>query len=861
MMRADENMVILYMAKAIIVKMFSTLIREMPSNRRKRRCMPANYSSSLSTESNALASMNIYCKSQANKAKTSKQNVISLSFLIVLVQISHYTKIITESEAKSINTCCSSNQLGRVYRSSNNKFRIIDASDYLADRSKYAVGQQNLALQIVTNDTKPNNYATIDKNEAEKARELEDAALLYTNNHNSNKKLKSKLRNSLAYKRPYDVQVSDVHNDGYKFNQDSDILNKTSSIREEAKNQSDRWTFYIAEPGDTVKSDGPLNETHSEPSDVNSTSSTRKPLATSPADDLSPRLQLTNRRRSELIRTQHRPPWSLLKNVQQNYTAKFEHLGKKFRLKLTTIAPSALTTQEIFKLISSAHSPVKIGINMIPTIRRNKTASAQKHEGLEEKSAPIDGGHSTHLVPSFAEMGRKSLVGQYKGKERPSAQRIDEAEASEMSSAETGTLASDTKNTSILDRGVLSPAILVNDDEETNEDYSGKNDIGDRDYGNLNGKRHLFNYTVKTQNRPDGRPVTIIRNSKIRVVARPTTQAPNFIVIPNKIKIETTLAPPITAITNTTLVRMIAKQKHKYDDSITSAPLTVIDNDAFRVPQNATVIHNNRLLVRIRPGQQQTQRFQVTTEYPYYNPVAGITPPYPTNPRTTTPRPTPKVSNVIHSPNQSTTASPSSKFGSQKIRFPATPPLADGLESSQQQLPPSRLNISVPSDANLVGPNRVPEKITMETEEQVPSSSLVVSDSTIVGRPPHGSSTINQDGIVRLSTTRRPNRQTTKRINIVSANTTIVTTSPDQLQEVLSSVISSHQNDIHHVNQNRPSHKPDFLQSIANFFNGSVATTFLAIVTAIKTVLVAVLIMFLPPIALTAAIVQAISLG
>lgn len=647
---------------------------------------------------------------------------------------------------------------------------------------------------------------------------------------------------------------------------------------------------------------------------------TQKPTTTTPKPNrpfpLSPR--------SELIRTQHRPPW--LWNAHQgshnNRLIIKDSLGaKKVRLKYTTLAP--MTTTEFFKLISSAHSQITDDTHRVSPQRSKLSLPVNSNQfqyaeqtgdqneqldrsdarlGLQERkprttttttsttTAPTttkSTGNTDHMSTSATE--QTPTMGYY----------FDNREK-----IQTTTMASrETNSNSNLDRlmgsgHVLSPEILVQDDDPEADDLQ----VGDEQpmkAGMMPGRkppkkgtgsrRPLINYTINyPKSNSKRKPVIIIRDGP----HRHSTRSPTLVVIPSKITITEmpalasklprpsptgppralppTQAPQVqqhmTIVPQ--MVRLIAKQKHKYDENITSPTLTVIDNDVFRLPPNTTAVHNNRLLVRSKPGKPIPSRIQLTTEYPYYNPVAGITPPYPSNPTSRPNRLQAPVQPGSHyglmkpgadNPTVSSTTPPST-FGAQNIKFPA---LASEEVPTHLE-PPDKMNISVPDTANMVGPNEnVPDKIVMETEGQIarPPEAIVVSDSTVVSRP-NGANTINSDGIIRLSTTPRPSRfSTTKRINIVSANTTVITTNPDELHDVMSNVImGSHQND-HISQQNRPQPRPGFLESIAKLFNLGVTTSAIALITLVKTVLVAILVMFLPPIALTAAIMQAVNIG
>lgn len=896
--------------------MISSHTRAVPNGRRRWRA-----SEQLSMQAKLKRSL-------ANKilAKYSAiSTIIKAIYLIIFVALTICNIHIRSSLA--LQTKSSGNNLP--------KFKIVEAYSLSETGSKPPVTQQSLALEIKINETDSKLNQAVSKDEpshnypvfkASKASQLEgnEIPLLFANNHNSNSGLHSPLfenrskKRYLARKRPYDVPMDDSHS-SFSFNQDSHVLTRdnpnsgkkgpidesTSNNRINDINKRNNL-FYSLEP-ELVKRAGQLDQQEAGHLSMiissMSTTTTKTPTPKQAEIDQAKKWSSRSGQRSELIRTQHRPPWMWTKHHRKYHIGQFEHSGNKFRLKLTTIAPNSLTTAEIFKLISSAHSPIKLAIQKLQS-NSTKNSQTDKHNQAFKTSetfpsrpkddskpneitaittqAPFSTTTTTITTDSITPLSmedrafkRHNLTAQNSGEKVPSQEDRDSIVTAPSDNHSQLSLNNATVQVG-HNRGVMSPAILVRDGDETDQGDGGHDGGLYNQDSVMNGRRQLVNHTITRK--ANQIPVTIIRHSKIRPVTMITsvpvatsTEAPGLLVIPNKVTIQTIVAPVLITTTTTRaprdLVRLIAKQKHRYDDNVTSSPLTVIDNDAFRLPQNTTAVHNNRLLVRIKPGQQQLQRIQLTTEYPYYNPVAGITPPYPSGSATTTRRPVAKPSSNYGLINSTTTPVPQSNFGAPNIKFTAPVPstvFTEHLDPPYQQeppLPPDRLNITVSSDANIVGPNKVPDKIFMESEERPPLSSLVISDTTLVGRPPYGSSTINQDGIIRLSTTRRPRPQTTKRINIVSANTTIVTTSPNQLNDVLSSVISSHQQDNnHHVNQNQPP-RPGFFATIAQLFNSSVATTVVAVITVIKTILVAILIMFLPPIALTAAIVQAVSLG
>lgn len=571
--------------------------------------------------------------------------------------------------------------------------------------------------------------------------------------------------------------------------------------------------------------------------------------------------------KSELIRNQHRPPWRWRPSQAAAESERRDNMADRYEYMFTTL-PSATAT-DFFNLISSAHSPIKL---TRPSVQKRKFSYAGPSQ-VSINSVKLNKGQNNDH------------------RNQTTNETMTTTTTSTVSPITTGTPATNTsslsQNASLAGR-VMSPEILVSDGDSGNQNRrkgsllvrgpsNGNRPNSDSRFDGLDSNvslyepsesRHIVNLKLNTSNSnyySSRRPILIV-SRKPNV----TTREPTILVIPEKITVQEEEPPttPFTLVTTTgapQFVRLISKQKHKYDDNITSPTLTVVDNDAIRLPPNAISVHNNKLIVAIRPG-RPLRRHPPTTQFPVYNIVAGITPPYASNPTTIQITRPPSSNGSVYGllkptgADTTTTLAPST-FGAQNIKFPAPEPTS--LQPDHAE-PPDKLNISVPDSANMVGPNKVPDKIVMETEEQYnrPPDAVVISDSTIISRP-YGSNTVtNQDGIMKLSTTRRPSRfTTTKRINIVSANTTVVTTNPDQLHEVLSGVIATHQQDhIHHVNQNRPS-KSSLLATLANFFNAGVTTSAIAILTLLKTIFVAILVMFLPPLALTTAIMQAVSMG
>lgn len=661
--------------------------------------------------------------------------------------------------------------------------------------------------------------------------------------------------------------------------------------------------------------------------------------------------------RSELVRTQHRPPWRKRPPAPQPASSK-----KYNRLRFTTVAPFLLnvpTTTEFFKLISSAHSPIRSLLNTANSSFKNDTDEAINRSASPYEQLDHNRRFSGNKLVATGSNRQDGGVPQYHYKHKLDVNRnkfvISEPTKSpafkDRSTTTTTIQPNDTLYNSLVSRlgtqdgRILSPTILVNDDDEgSNSTGSGQtvdhvvtiakpsNSLQlDENYSNSTGnstdaRSHLLmlsNNNSANEMMPtthysgsgaNKRPVTIIR----RHFKYPTTKAPALVIndIPDKIKIidngptrltttttttttlhttstsSSTLSPPTHMPSSLTFnfkepsnnhmfdhssggqVRLIAKQKHKYDDNVTSQTLTVVDHGASRLPPNSTSVHNNKLIVAIRPGRPK-RRQPPTTQFPVYNIVAGVSvPPYQTTPTmnsTQYARP-PSIDGSFYGllkPNNSdsmstTTMSPFDTFGAPNIKFPAASPHTLQV---QHESPPSlefidKVNISVPNNANMVGPNRVPDKLHLDTSEQhfkPPPDKILVSDNNnlIGGNRPF-------DLILRPSTTRRPvNRQsTTKRINIVSANTTVVTTSADELHDVLSDVIAgSHQQSSGIGSNNRPTGRPGILDSLSNILNAGVTTSAVAVLTVIKTIFMALLLMFLPPIALTAAIMQVVSIG
>lgn len=351
-------------------------------------------------------------------------------------------------------------------------------------------------------------------------------------------------------------------------------------------------------------------------------------------------------------------------------------------------------------------------------------------------------------------------------------------------------------------------------------------------------------------------------------------------------------------------VRLIHKKHNKFDDNIVSHTITVVDNHAFRLPPNATSVHNNKLIVAMKPGRPRRRpQHPATTQFPVYNIVAGMTPPYgppPTAYPTRSPAPMPGYGLITIKPGSTTTASSNANpandgqtdlatqqstsngqstsptmtpFGAQNIKFPAQVPSSLQINDNQQTATPTNLieniNISTPlnepgllfgdqqgSDSSTTTTHhqvhKVPQKIHMETDEQIvrpPPNHIIISDE----------STTNY---FHITTTRKPTKPTpTKKINIVSANTTLVTTNPDELHDVLNHFIAeSHHNHQkpHYLGNQRPSKKPGIFEFMSNLINSGLTTSTLAIITLVKTLFMSLFVLLLPPIALTVGILQAV---
>lgn len=604
-------------------------------------------------------------------------------------------------------------------------------------------------------------------------------------------------------------------------------------------------------------------------------------------------------RKSELIRTQHRPPanWNSSRlaaadresNERQEIIKK---LGIRFKQSSSTVAPK-LSSSDFFELISSAHSPVSY-----------KFSEAAKPALQPKPTLNPRAAQSVHSRPNLSDQNDDASAGQQ-----------PRTTSASLSSSSTTTAAPMLTRYAMseIKRGPTPPSqTQVSEQADLKDFVSSAAILFDQESPDANNVSPMFNHAEMPTVMFDGKKqVTLIRHVTRRPNASTTTTtlvtrltpqpvvivshqgrpsvladsgsdlqepaehislpvAPQHITMAGLPEHITMPAPPehitIPATPPTTtapLVRLISKHKHKYDDNVKSPTLTVVDSHAIRVPPNATSVHNNKLIVAIRPGRPMRPA-PPTTQFPVYNIVAGITPPYISTPTPHFSRPlTIEGANYgLLKPNASsvqTTPMPSS-FGAQNIKFPAPAPSNLVVQHADY---PSRFNLSVPDSARPVGPNGVPDKILVNTGEQYlrPPDAIAISDSTIVSRPA-GSITINNDGVEKLSTTRKPLRfSTTKRINIVSANTTVITTDPEELHEMLNGVIAGSHTQHNITTSNKPTPRPGFFAYVSNIFTNSFTTTLIAALTIIKTILVAILVMFLPPLALASAIMQAVSLG
>lgn len=586
--------------------------------------------------------------------------------------------------------------------------------------------------------------------------------------------------------------------------------------------------------------------------------------------------------------------------------------GRRIQLKskTTPLPISSKSTTEFYKLISSAHSPVETvteGLNYIPSTRRRINGKPFGSNSMNYHDSYDN--FQNHQKLSAATRNRIHELMAGSGSERATTTTTTAPTATIQTRYKpSSSITTSTNNLNMSDGHVISPEILVGSSNEDMRDLEKRGNLVrfngiNRNSGNVvdelvyqhqHNSRPALNFTLNSDEIPstvfDGkRKVTIIRHSSNKFAPPPptiittrTTTEPLITTlqflqqqdnhqVPNRIKIEDSVVNN-TLPTNLNqssshlvlpanqLVRMISKHKNKYDDNVKSHTLTVVDNDAIRLPPNATSVHN-KLIVAIRPG--RPRRYPSTTQFPVYNIVAGITPPsipiITNQSHTQSPfvRPNSPEGSVFGllkptSSETTTTQSPQQSFGAQNIKFPAQLPSQLQPTTIEHVEIQDKLNISVPDSANTVGPHKIPDKILMETEEhhERPPDALVISDATIVSRPYGSNTVINQDGIMKLgSTTRKPTRHyTTKRINIVASNTTVV-----------------HQFNHPTHNQNAmrppPPTKPSFLAYLGNIFNAGIATSALAVLTLIKTIFTIILVMFLPPIALTAAITQAIALG
>lgn len=598
--------------------------------------------------------------------------------------------------------------------------------------------------------------------------------------------------------------------------------------------------------------------------------------------------------RSELLRTQHRPPWlprlAYLGANSAMLDQQSEMEVRKYFLKFrTTLAPMIPTSTEFFKLMSSAHSPLKNKLTSVVSVDALVGRTNSSSDKTREMRPISDSENYT------ATQRQQTSTPVPRGKHSADSQKTSESALYPRYSPTSGANTSAPNESTSTSRvrahptagSVMSPTImfgagdgnatLIASDAEKLESSVSRGQTYELD--DRRGPSG-FSTTLGPNETPlaysDGKKIITLVRHRQRIPPTTTTTRVPFITPPSRIIVQEHTATPSSETNKTepqSTVRLISKQRLKYDDRIISPTLTVVDNAAVRLPPNATSVHNNKLIVAIRPG-RPNRRHPSTTQFPVYNIVAGITPPFtnvPSQMQFTRP---PSIDGSVYGllkptgPDAITTTPSPSQFGAPNIKFPAAspPPTSSLLQPPANELHVvesiDKMNISVPaSSSNSV----IPDRIFMETEEQhisrpaTPMDAIVTSNSTIVSRP-HGTSTVNQDGIIRLSTTRRPQRvSTTKRINIVSANTTIVATNADQLHDVLNNFISgTHQQ---HQTSQRPPDKPGFFASLSNLLNASVTTSAVAVLTLIKTIFVAVLIMFLPPIALTAAIMQAIDIG
>lgn len=348
------------------------------------------------------------------------------------------------------------------------------------------------------------------------------------------------------------------------------------------------------------------------------------------------------------------------------------------------------------------------------------------------------------------------------------------------------------------------------------------------------------------------------------------------------------LPPPITTI-GAHSVRLISKRREKVDEFVLSPSLTVIDNDTFRLPPNTTTVHNNKLIVTNKRGRPQPRRPQ-PTQFPIYNVVAGMTQ-WPINSTLThvhqqnLQHHRPNGSHYGLMPNTSGPAlldAPANPpFGAAHIRFPATPPnqkKPSPAIASDQIMLPSKMNISVANSTTADNP-AYPQRLGHLSPERPLASGadhIALSDSLAetlkvgLGANPNANLSVNFSNFAPYNhkslTTHRPNKhRPMQHITLGGSNNgaSVITSDPDQLHEVMSDAIaSSHSNTNHqHNNHKYKKRPPGFLSTLTGLIGTGVTASWVSFVTLVKTILVAILVMFLPPVALTAAIVNAVAFG
>lgn len=537
-------------------------------------------------------------------------------------------------------------------------------------------------------------------------------------------------------------------------------------------------------------------------------------------------------KKSGLIRSQHRPP-----SWYSNQTGLDAKVELDSRSKVPTVTSGSYTT-EFYQLISSAHSPIELGRELMrPKIAYSKVPSeAGAGPSQPQGREPDRASRTTTTRPGIYIISSAAPVGLASGEEPPTTLTNESASA--------------------LKDFISRTALEFAPDSSLSDDDSGLFNHAEVPTLMFDGKKQVT--IIRHSSR---RPVTTTSTTTTTVTHKPSLEPPMAIVVTShQSRPRPNLAQPSTP-SPSQLVRLISKHKHKYDDNIVSPTLTVVDGHAIRVPPNATSVHNNKLIVAIRPGRPM-RPMPPTTQFPVYNIVAGITPPYASSPHPYKSRPASGEGTnygLLKPTNVTLTTTLAPTFGAANIKFPAPSPSHLQVDHVEY---PAHFNVSVPDSAHHVGPNGVPDKIVVNSGEQhvSPPDAVATSDSTLVSRP-LGSITIS-NGIEKLSTTRKPLRfSTTKRINIVSANTTVITTDPEELHEMLNGVIAGSHVQHNITTNHRPSSRPGFFAYVASIFNNSFTTTLIAALTIVKTILVAILVMFLPPLALASAIMQAVSLG